>query len=238
MSYISCTNITKSFGKNKVLDGISLSIEKGEIFGLIGPSGCGKSTLMKIILGILQADSGTISIEGENLSKNTSKIKKLVGYTTQENSFYEKLTIAENMKYYSNLYGLYPKEDYIDNILKDVELLKHKKSLAGNISGGMKRRLDFAISLIHDPKILILDEPTTGLDPLLVEQFWAVVQKTAAKGKTVIVTSHIFSEIDANVNKVGIMNKGKFAKIIDLDKLKKSKENHDLLAIFKQAVQK
>ncbi len=177
VSFIEIKELTKRFGKNKVLSGVSLNLDKGDIMGIVGKSGCGKSTLLKILVGYHSADSGQILFEGNDVTRRSRRIRSLVGYTTQDNSFYEKLTVYENMVYYANLYGFSAedKKGYLNGILTSVGLHGSKNTLAGDISGGMKRRLDFAISLIHNPHLLILDEPTTGLDFLLIEQFWRAI---------------------------------------------------------------
>ncbi|MBN1502180.1 ABC transporter ATP-binding protein [Candidatus Woesearchaeota archaeon] len=209
--------VCKSFGDKEIIKNLSLDLFPGEIFGLVGTSGCGKSTLMKLLLGVYPPDSGNILINGEDISNNLTRIRKLVGYTTQENSFYDKLTIYENLKYYANLYNLKQGDEFhqhLNALLHSVGLLEHKNAIAGRISGGMKRRLDFAISLIHNPKILILDEPTTGLDPLLVKQFWEIVKKTKSEDNTMIISSHIFPEIQENADRVGIMHNKHILKIV------------------------
>lgn len=215
---ISVDKIKKRFGKTVVIEDLSLDIFKGEVFGLIGRSGCGKSTLLKILIGVYDIDSGKIIYDNKDITKNNKATRRLVGLTTQENSFYEELTIHENMTYYSELYGLKKNKKEIDDILRSVGLLEKRKMLAGKISGGMKRRLDFAISLLHDPALLILDEPTTGLDPILVRQFWDIVKGIKKKGKTIIVISHIFDELAGNCDRVGIMHQGSIKKIVKINK--------------------
>ena len=213
--------VGKSFKKNVVLKDVNLEARGSEILGLVGKSGCGKSTLLKILVGYYEPEKGKILLNNKDISKDVLGLRRAVGYTTQENSFYEKLTVAENMNYYANLYRvpLKTKEGRIKNLLAQVGLLRHKKLLAEKISGGMKRRLDFAISLVHDPSILILDEPTTGLDPILVEEFWKIVVEIVKKGRTAIVISHLFDELEENCSRIGIMDKGKIIKI--LSKVKK-----------------
>ena len=211
-------DVVKEFKNNKVLNGLSLDIEKGEVFGIIGKSGCGKSTLLKVLIGVYSIDSGSIVFDGRDVTNKANKLKRFVGVTTQENSFYEKLTIYENMAYYANLNKVKAARKHIDSILESVGLLKSRNQLAGSISGGMKRRLDFAISLVHDPSLLVLDEPTTGLDPLLVKQFWKVVEKVRSKGKTVIVISHLFSELQESCKRIGILHDGVIKKIITVGK--------------------
>lgn len=222
--------VSKRFGKKTVLDDINLSIREGELFSIIGRSGSGKSTLMKVFLGIHRPNKGRVFFEGKDITRKHDQLRTLIGLTTQENSFYDRLSVFENMKYYGNLFGVnLPRramKEEIIRILKDVELDKELKTLGKDLSGGMKRRLDFAISLMHDPKILILDEPTTGLDPILVEQFWKVVKRVAKKGKTIVVISHIFPELEANCDRACILHRGKIKKIVDIN------EGTDLSKIF------
>jgi ABC-2 type transport system ATP-binding protein len=204
---IEFSDVTKSFNKKLVLDKINLKIYEGEIFGLVGRSGSGKSTLIKILLGTYKPDSGKVFFRGNDITGNSYYLRKIVGLTTQENSFYDKLTVYENMRYYGNLFKVKKSKDQIMQLLSSVELNQSVNTLAENLSGGMKRRLDFALSMIHDPELLILDEPTTGLDPILVRQFWQIVRN--ATGKTILVISHIFPEIKHNCKRVCLLGKGK-----------------------------
>lgn len=212
MQIIEFQDITKAFGSKKILDKVNLKVEKGDIFGIIGPSGSGKSTLMKVLMGIIKPDSGKIFFKENEVLKDSNILLKVTGLTTQENSFYEKLTVKENMNYYAHLNNVkMNKKDlevHIHKLLRSVGLYESKDKLAENISGGMKRRLDFVISMVHDPELLILDEPTTGLDPKLVDQFWKTIQETKEQGKTIIVISHIFTELEKNCNKAGILYEG------------------------------
>jgi ABC-2 type transport system ATP-binding protein len=214
--------VSKRFGKKKVLEDINLKIDEGEIFAIIGRSGSGKSTLMRIFLGIYRPDAGRVLFEGRDITRNPRQLRTLVGLTTQENSFYDKLSVYENLVYYGNLYsiglGRRALRQRIHEILKSVELDNDLKTLAGNLSGGMKRRLDFAISLIHDPKILVLDEPTTGLDPILVKQFWRIIRAVAERGKTILVISHVFPEIVENCDRACILHKGRIKKVVEITK--------------------
>lgn len=227
--FISFKNIEKSFGDAKVIKNLSLDVYENETLGLIGRSGSGKSTLLKILIGVYDITSGTIIYKGQDITKDKSAIRKIVGLTTQENSFYDKLTILENMNYYAGLYSIKKSEakKRIASILHDVGLFDKKNLLSGDISGGMKRRLDFAISLIHDPELLILDEPTTGLDPILVEQFWNVVNAVKKKGKTIIVISHIFDELVLNCSRVAMLDSGTIKKTVEIGK------DTDLAKIFR-----
>ena len=217
MYIIEFKDITKAFGSKKILDNVNLKISKGDVFGIIGPSGSGKSTLMKVLMGIYKPTSGSIYFKEKEVLKDSNFLLKVTGLTTQENSFYYKLTVKENMHYYANLNSVQMnKKDldvHINKILRSVNLYDSKDKLAQNISGGMKRRLDFAISLVHNPELLILDEPTTGLDPKLVDQFWKIIKEVSKEGKTIIVISHIFSELEKNCNKAGILYNGKIKSV-------------------------
>jgi ABC-2 type transport system ATP-binding protein len=219
--FLSLQNIYKGFGSKKVLKGLSLDLYEGEILGLLGRSGCGKSTLIKVLVGYYHPSSGKIIFHGKEITKDYNEVRQIVGYTTQDNSFYEKLTVLENMKYYANLYNV-PRKDRkkrISELLEAVKLDIAKDTLAGSISGGMKRRLDFALSLLHRPKLVILDEPTTGLDPVLVEKFWDIVTEVAKKEKiTVLVSSHHLSEIKTYCTKAAIMADGQIKSVIRLKK--------------------
>jgi ABC-2 type transport system ATP-binding protein len=230
---IKFSKISKSFGKNIILNNVNLEINEGDIFAIIGPSGSGKSTLMKILLGSYTPDSGNVFFKNNDITGQSNRLKKIVGLTTQDNSFYEDLTIYENMRYYANLYDMdifkENLKDHIFSILKSVKLFDSKDKLSKNISGGMKRRLDFAISLIHDPELLILDEPTTGLDPILVNEFWEIIRSINKQGKTILVISHIFPEIKQNCNRACILNKG-FIKTFDIT------TNIDLFKKFEQEI--
>lgn len=229
--------VKKFFGNKIVLNDVTLTIKKGEILGIIGTSGGGKSTLFKILLGYYKADAGEILFQGKSILKKQKTFKKIVGYTTQDDSFYKKLTVFENMDYYASLYGVHLRgkglKEHITSLLKLVQLEQHQKTIVEKMSGGMRRRLNFAISLIHDPEILILDEPTTGLDPLLVQQFWKVIEDVNKRGKTIIITSHIFPELEEHCNNVAILHKGRIVEIFPMTKGKTK-----LQELFEQAMKR
>lgn len=206
--------VKKSFKDKVVLDNVNLEAKGSDIIGIVGRSGCGKSTLLKILVGYHKPDSGEILLNQKSISTDMRALRRIVGYTTQENSFYEKLTVIENMRYYSALYGIKKSSKRIHSLLAQVGLLEHRNSMAENLSGGMKRRLDFAISLLHNPDILILDEPASGLDPMLTDQFWAIVKKVVSQeGKIVITSSHILSDVEKYCTKAAVLDKGHVIKI-------------------------
>ncbi|MFT7615731.1 MAG: ABC-2 type transport system ATP-binding protein [Candidatus Woesearchaeota archaeon] len=203
--------ICKSFRKEKVLDDLNLDVFPNEIFGLVGRSGSGKSTLMRVLMGFYKPDSGKIIFEGVDITHDTHAIRKLIGLTTQENSFYDKLTIVENLHYYGKMYGITSVQlkSRIPQLIELMQLNGHEHSLAGSISGGMKRRLDFAISLVHDPPLLILDEPTTGLDPILRKSIWDIIWRIRGYGKTIIISTHFFDELQQHCSRIGVLNHGR-----------------------------
>ena len=221
--------VKKHFGDNKVIDGVSLEIEKGEVFGIIGSSGSGKTTFLKTMIGFLHYDAGDIffntsdsDIPSFTKLSDVNKIKKLFGFAAQHPSFYEKLTVEENLDYFGALYDL-GKEARITNIstlLELVDLSHASKILAKNLSGGMQRRLDIACSLIHNPDILILDEPTSDLDLVLSKQIWDLIRKINKKGTTIIVASHDLSEVETVCSRIGILINGKLQRVGTLDSLK------------------
>ena len=202
--------IKKSFGKAIILESVSFSLQENEIMGLVGKSGGGKSTLLRLLMGFYRADAGNILFENIDVSKNLHHLRLNMGFTTQENSFYPKLTVIENLLYFGQMYDISHNElmQRIPHVLALMKLSKSIHDLADNLSGGMKRRLDFAISLIHDPKVLILDEPTTGLDPILRSEIWQIIQDIRQYGKTIIISTHFFSELERHCDRITILHEG------------------------------
>jgi ABC-2 type transport system ATP-binding protein len=216
---LSIVGLKKQFGKTTVLRDINIDINEGELLGLIGPSGAGKSTILKILVGIQNKDSGRIVFNGKKV-KNLKKFRSKIGYCTQENAFYRKLTVRENLIFFGKLYGVDRKvlNSRVDNLINLMKI--PKKRVAEKLSGGMKRRLDLAISLVHNPPFIILDEPTTGLDPILRSEIWELIRKISSSGKTIIVASHMLSEIEANCSTVVVMAKGKVQTVEKPNKIK------------------
>ena len=219
---ISFQNVYKKIEGNLILKNITLDIFPHEIFGLIGASGAGKTTLLRCLIGFYKINSGNILYQEKNISKNQHLIRKIFGFGSQDNCFYEKLSLKENIKYFGRLYGLPDKEieERAEHLLELVELSDVKHTLAKNLSGGMKRRLDLACSLVNSPQILILDEPTAGLDPTLRKHMWDLIVKINQAGTTVIVSSHLLSEIGHFCTRIGIINHGELLKVGPPDVLK------------------
>lgn len=211
--------IKKNFGPRTIFENVSLDVYPGEIFGLIGLSGSGKTTFLKTIIGFLRPDSGRVIVqtkEGYRLVREKhGDVKKNFGFAAQVPSFYEKLTVLENLDYFGALYHL-SREARLTNgntLLDLVELSSAKDIQARNLSGGMQRRLDIACSLIHSPSVLILDEPTSDLDPVLARQVWQLIQKINKRGTTIIVASHHFDQMEAVCNRIGIIAHGQLLKV-------------------------
>lgn len=210
---IEIKNITKTFENKKVLNGISFSINKGEIFGIIGQSGAGKTVFLKALIGFYKPDSGDILFEGKSVFRHQKEIMKTVGFASQRHSIYPDLSLKENLKYFGRLYGMKTSaiEENSKRVLELVELTDYAHKLAGKLSGGMQRRLDIACAMVHSPKILILDEPEAGLDPVLRKHIAELIQKIKKEGTTVILSSHFMNEIEPLCDRVAMLKQGVLA---------------------------
>ena len=239
--YIEFENITKKFNNNLVLDNLSLTIPYGEITGIIGPSGSGKTTMLSLLVGFIKPTKGRILFQSRTILKDYSNVTSLFGFATQEFSFYPELTIEENLFYFGNLYKIKKEEvkARADELLKLLEIDYARKTLARRISAGMGRRLDIACSLIHNPKVLILDEPTQDLDPILRKELVATVRKiNKDRETTIIITSHLLGEIDDLCDIIGILYKGNIVKIGTPDQLKKHYGKKTIDEVFTSIVKK
>jgi len=212
MPKIQIQNITKRFKDRLVLDNVSFSIEKGEIFGLIGPNGAGKSTLLNIIIGLLKANSGQVLIDGKTIEDNSVEYKKKIGFVPQELAILEELTVFDNLEYFGGYYGLFGKvlKERIRIVLEQVGLKDHQKEKVKKLSGGFKRRLNIALALVHEPEVLILDEPTVGIDTASRSEIFALIKRMSQEQQvTVIFTSHYMGEIEQLCEQIFIMDQGK-----------------------------
>lgn len=193
---ISIKNLTKKFGSFTAVSGISFDIPKGKIFGFLGPNGSGKSTTIRMICGVLRPTSGEGKVLGYDLVKDTERIKHNIGYMSQKFSLYEDLTVEENLDFYGNIYMMSRDElqERKKQLIEMANLKGKEKSLAGTLSGGWKQRLALGCSLIHNPSLLILDEPTAGVDPVSRREFWNSITQLVGGGITVLVTTHYMDE--------------------------------------------
>lgn len=234
-STIAVEQVSKSFSKNLVINNVSLTIGKGQLYGLIGPSGAGKTTLVKMIVGMEKADAGTIHVLNENMP-NLAMLQE-IGYMAQSDALYAELTGEENLKFFASLYRLNKEEQknriaYAAGLVNLTEDLKKRVSA---YSGGMKRRLSLAIALIQDPKILILDEPTVGIDPELKLSIWnELLRLKNVEGKTIIVTTHVMDEAE-KCDVVAMVRNGRIITSGTPEELKRSYNVGNLDEVFLQA---
>jgi ABC-2 type transport system ATP-binding protein len=193
---IEAVQVSKAFGKKKVLDQISLTVKKGEIFGLLGPSGSGKTTLVRLITGLDVPDQGSISLLGVQMPKLS--VLGLIGYMAQSDALYGELTAQENLEFFSSLYGLHGAalKQRIQEVAGLVKLSGDLKKPVQLYSGGMKRRLSLAVALMHKPEVLVLDEPTVGIDPVLRKSIWDELDNLRKSGVTILVTTHVMDEAE------------------------------------------
>lgn len=206
-SIVSIQNVTKVFGKQTVLKEINLEIHKGEIFGLLGPSGAGKTTLVKQLIGLDLPTNGEVNLFGKKMP--SLDLIQGVGYMSQSDALYTELSAKENLEFFATLYGLKGKErkKRIDDVMEIVQLTEHLTKLVSQYSGGMKRRLSLAAALLHEPDLLILDEPTVGIDPVLRQSIWDSFYELKNKGKTLIVTTHVMDEAE-KCDRLGLIRDG------------------------------
>ncbi|HYF70501.1 MAG TPA: ABC transporter ATP-binding protein [Ohtaekwangia sp.] len=207
---IKIQNVTKRFGSKTVVDNISLQVRAGEVFGLLGPNGAGKTTTTNIIIGTLVPETGMIQIAGLG-APGMKSIKRLIGIVPQTLAIYETLTASENLRFFGSLYGLSGNElkDRIRDVLEIVNLTDRKNDRVSKYSGGMKRRLNIATALLHRPSLLILDEPTVGVDPQSRNAIYESLKRMKEEGCTIVLTSHYIEEVQQLCNRVGIMDAGK-----------------------------
>ena len=193
---IDVEGITKRFGGHTVVNNIAMQVRRGEIYGFLGPNGSGKTTFLRMLCGLLTPDAGRGHCLGHDLVQESGRIKEQVGYMTQRFSYYEDLSIEENLDFIARIYGVRQRREAIRASLEKLGLGARRKQLAGELSGGWKQRLALAASLIHEPQLLLLDEPTAGVDPKARRDFWEQIHQLAANGLTVLITTHYMDEAE------------------------------------------
>ena len=208
MTSISAENIVKNYGKVNALDAVSLKVEKGELFGLIGPDGAGKTSLIKILGTLLLANSGKAEIEGMDVVKQYQNIRRQIGYMPGKFSLYQDLTVEENLNFYASIFGTTLEENY--NLIKGIyqQIEPFKKRRAGKLSGGMKQKLALSCALIHKPKVLFLDEPTRGVDPVSRQELWNMLQSLKKENITILVSTAYMEEA-LLCDRISLMDHGK-----------------------------
>jgi ABC-2 type transport system ATP-binding protein len=205
---LSIEKLSKSYGKRTVLQNLTLHIEAGEIYGLLGANGAGKTTTINILCNLLRADSGNIFINNQPVSEAT---KPLIGVAPQENLLYKALSCEENLNFFAQIYGLSNQErrKQVQLSLEAVNLLDRAKSPVETLSGGMQRRLNIATAIVHHPKLLILDEPTTGLDIEARYEIWELIRQLQSQGMTILLTTHLLEEAERLCQRIGILKNGR-----------------------------
>jgi ABC-2 type transport system ATP-binding protein len=196
MNAIEVRGLNKSFDGKRVVRDVSLSVEQGRICGFVGPNGSGKTTTLRMLCGLLTPDSGSGTCLGFDILKQSEEIKRRTGYMTQRFSLYEDLTIAENLEFTARVYGLDRRRERVDQSLEHLGLEERRDQLAGTLSGGWKQRLALATAILHEPRLLLLDEPTAGVDPQARRTFWDEIHALAERGLTVLVSTHYMDEAE------------------------------------------
>lgn len=220
---IQTKDLTKKFGDFTAVNQISFEVQRGEIFGFLGANGAGKTTAIKMLTGLLSPTSGEGSVAGHDIKSESEEIKKKIGYMSQRFSLYDDLTVKENIRFYGGVYGL-PRNilrDKYDEILEKVDLKEALNSRVGSLPLGWKQKLAFSIALLHEPKIVFLDEPTGGVDPITRRQFWEMIYKASEDGVTVFVTTHYMDEAEY-CDRVSIMVDGNIEALDTPSELKQS----------------
>jgi len=235
-------NISKSYNKIKAIDAISFEVNQGELFGLIGPDGAGKTTVFRILTTLLVANEGTATVAGFDVVKDYKSIRNSVGYMPGKFSLYQDLSVEENLNFFATIFGTTIEENY--DLIKDIyiQIEPFKNRRAGALSGGMKQKLALCCALIHKPKVLFLDEPTTGVDPVSRKEFWEMLKRLQQKGITILVSTPYMDEA-AMCDRIALIQKGKILKIDipeniikDYDKIiydVKAKNTHQLIQDLK-----
>lgn len=239
MYSIEANQLTKQFGTFTAVDHISFQVNEGEIFGFLGANGAGKTTAIKMMSGLLLPTSGTAMIAGFDIRTQSKLIKRNIGYMSQKFSLYGDLTVFENMQLFGTIYKIPRKElkDRIMNSLRELDMEKQANTLVDSIPLGWKQKLAFATAILHRPKIVFLDEPTSGVDPIVRREFWKLIYIAASKGVTILVTTHYMDEAEY-CNRISIMSEGQIKLIGTPDELKEKMEVDTINDVFVKFVKR
>lgn len=230
---IKVRNLIKKFGDFIANDDLSFEVYQGEIFGFLGANGAGKTTAIKILSGLSKPTSGEIKIADFDIYKQTEQIKKSIGYMSQKFSLYEDMTVFENIRFYAGIYGM-KKNEIIEKsklLLSNLNIEQHRNSLIKSLPLGWRQKLAFSIAIFHNPKIVFLDEPTGGVDPITRRMFWEMIYEAASKNITIFVTTHYMDEAEY-CDRVSIMDKGKIVALDKPEELKKSYNAKNMNEVF------
>jgi ABC-2 type transport system ATP-binding protein len=220
---VSVENLTRRFGEFTAVDNISCKVNRGEIFGLLGPNGAGKSTTIKMLCGILTPSSGSGHVSGYDIVKEQASIKSIIGYMSQKFSLYDDLTVMDNLEFFGSIYGLAGNklDERVKMALDIVEISSQKDTLVKSLPTGLKQRLAIGTAILHDPSVLFLDEPTSGVDPVMRRNFWELIYKFSKEGKTIFVTTHYMDEAE-HCDRIALIVSGRIIAIDSPENLKKS----------------
>jgi len=230
---IQVRSVSKSYGSIEAVKDVSFNIEKGEIFGILGPNGAGKSTIVNILNTLVKPDKGDVIIDGVNIKNDGKTVKLIMGVVPQEIALYEELSAYENLMFWGGLYDI-PKQELVANVnrtLEIVDLVNRKDDRIKTFSGGMKRRINIACSLLHNPKILVLDEPTVGVDPQNRNHIFELIERLNYEGMTIIYTTHYMEEAERFCDKIAIIDTGRIVAQGTLKELRQISDVKDLLTI-------
>ncbi|MBT8385435.1 MAG: ABC transporter ATP-binding protein [Bacteroidia bacterium] len=233
INVIEAQNLTKMFGEFTAVNAITFEVKKGEIFGFLGANGAGKTTAMKMLIGISNPTSGKAKVAGFDVYTQTEDIKRNIGYMSQKFALYDDLTVKENITFFGGIYGLERTriKEKTSKLLKELGLQEVKNQLVGSLPLGWKQKLSFSVSLLHEPKIVFLDEPTGGVDPITRRQFWEMIYKSANQGTTIFVTTHYMDEAEY-CDRVSIMVNGKIEALDTPGNLKKNYKVSNMNDVF------
>ncbi|SHK24383.1 ABC-2 type transport system ATP-binding protein [Anaerobranca californiensis DSM 14826] len=234
MVFVNVNELKKVYGNITAVNKISFTINNGEIFGLLGPNGAGKTTTISIIATLLKPTSGDVTIDNYSVTKKPHKVREILGYVPQDIALYPTLNARENLTFWGRMYNLNGKElkERVDEVLELVNLTERAKEPIKNYSGGMKRRINIAVGLLHKPKLLVMDEPTVGVDPQSRNSILETVKNLSKEGMTIIYTSHYMEEIESICDTVAIMDNGEIKALDTVNKLKEIVGNENTIKVF------
>ena len=233
---INIEQLHKNYGDIKAVNGINLNVNEGEMFGLVGPDGAGKTTTIRILCGLLKVDSGSVEVLGSELKKNKKEIQNQIGYLSQKFSLYSDLSVDENIEFFADIHNVKDFHNRRNELLAFTRLTPFRDRLAEKLSGGMKQKLALACSLIHKPKILFLDEPTTGVDPVSRRDFWKILSDLQKEGITILMTTPYLDEAE-RCNRVALMNKGEII-AVDTPQNVKASINKQVIELITDDIKK
>ena len=230
---ISVKNLVKKFGSFTANDNLTFEVYEGEVFGFLGANGAGKTTALRILSGLSEPTSGEVIVAGFDAGRQPEKIKRNIGYMCQKFSLYEDLTVRENIMLYGGIYGMKKKliEERTAALLERLSFVEYGDRLISSLPLGLKQKLAFSVAVLHEPKIVFLDEPTGGVDPITRRQFWEMIYETAAGGITVFVTTHYMDEAEY-CNRISIMNEGRIVALDTPENLKKQYNSQTVEEVF------